>query len=215
MSDTQADDLAVRRGRFFRKTGMTLASLPSKTLRGVLLIGLLVNAAAAMAQGAAGLPAGTDCAGFEPDPIQISWNDPCDEGSWLFEPGVGCRMWDWHPAPSDVATWTGACRNGVRVGYGVVQWTEHERPIDRFEGTFVDGKRQGPGRYTWNESVWYVGFYENDLPQGLGTVSIAGHAFSGQWQAGCLKSGDRTVAIGVPLTSCERVVAQRRTAQRN
>ena len=106
--------------------------------------------------------------------MQISWNAPCDEGSWLFEPGVGCRMWDWRPTSSDVVTWTGACRKGAMVGPGTLQWTEHERPIDRFEGAFVDGKRQGPGRYTWNESEWYVGFYENDLPHGLGTALIAG-----------------------------------------
>ena len=187
---------------------MTIASFLSKALHGAVLIGLLAGPAVAVAQGTAARPAETDCAGFEPDPVQISWNAPCDEGSWLFEPGVGCRMWDWHPASSDVVTWTGACRKGAMVGPGTLQWTEHEQPIDRFQGTFVDGKRQGPGRYTWNESEWYVGFYENDLPHGLGTASIGGHTFSGQWQAGCFKSGDRTVAIGVPLTSCEHVGAQ-------
>ncbi|HTE79698.1 MAG TPA: hypothetical protein VK634_03290 [Reyranella sp.] len=187
---------------------MTIASFLSKALHGAVLIGLLASPAVAVAQATAARPAETDCAGFEPDPVQISWNAPCDEGSWLFEPGVGCRMWDWRPTSSDVVTWTGACRKGSMVGPGTLQWTEHERLIDRFQGTFVDGKRQGPGRYTWNESDWYVGFYENDLPHGLGTASIGGHTFSGQWQAGCFKSGDRTVAIGVPLTSCEHVGAQ-------
>jgi hypothetical protein len=192
---------------------MTLASFVAKAFCGALLIGLL--AAPAVAQETAALSGGPECADVEPDPVQISWNDPCEEGSWLFEPGVGCRMWDWHPAESDKATWTGACRKGVMAGSGVVQWTEHERPIDRFEGTFVAGKRQGAGRYTWNESEWYVGFYKDDLPHGLGTASIGGQTFSGQWQAGCFRSGARTVAIGVPLTSCDRVGPQQRTAQRS
>jgi len=193
---------------------MTFASLLSRTLRGAVLIGMLASPTVALAQGSTAPSAGGDCGVILPDSVQISWNDPCDEGSWLFEPGVACRMRDWHPAPSDRVTWTGACRRGAMAGSGKVQWTEHERPIDRFEGTFVDGKRRGPGRYTWNESEWYVGFYENDLPHGPGTASIAGHTFSGQWEAGCFKSGGRTVAIGVPLPSCEPG-AQYRTARRD
>jgi hypothetical protein len=144
-----------------------------------------------------------DCLPIEPDSVQISWNTPCDSGSWLFEPTVGCRMWDWHPDRTDTTTWTGGCKDGILTGYGVVQWYEHGRPIDRFDGTFVAGRRQGPGRYRWNEADWYVGFYDNDVPNGLGTAHIAGQTFSGQWRAGCFRQGVLTVAIGVPRKSCE------------
>jgi hypothetical protein len=85
----------------------------------------------------------------------------------------------------------------------VVQWYEHGQPIDRFVGTFVAGRRQGPGRYRWNEADWYVGFYDNDLPNGLGTAHIAGQTFSGQWRSGCFRRGTLIVAIGVPPRSCE------------
>jgi hypothetical protein len=145
----------------------------------------------------------TGCFPVAPDSVQISWDTPCEGGSWLFEPGVGCRMWDWHPAPTDTTSWTGECKFGGLTGYGVVQWYEHGRPIDRFEGTFVAGRRNGPGRYKWNDADWYVGGYENDLPNGLGTANIAGETFSGQWQAGCFQHGTKTVAIGVPRTSCD------------
>jgi hypothetical protein len=144
-----------------------------------------------------------DCGWPEPDSLQISWNTPCDEGNWLYEPGVGCRIWDWHPAPEDVATWTGACNAGLLAGRGVLQWSEHGRPIDRFEGTFVAGKRQGPGRYKWNDADWFIGLYKDDVPDGPGTASIAGQTFSGQWRAGCLTQNARTVAIGVPRNSCD------------
>lgn len=186
---------------------MRLASFTATIAFGVLLF---LPIAAALAE-----EASDDCQLVEPDPVQISWNEPCEDGSWLFEPGVGCRMWDWHPAPSDVVTWSGDCKAGAIAGRGVMQWTEHERPIDRFEGAFVAGKRQGPGRYTWADDDWYVGFYENDVPNGLGTALIAGQTFSGQWRAGCFTSGARTVAIGVPLSSCERPDARQQTAQRD
>jgi hypothetical protein len=164
---------------------------------------LVVACDAARAQDAHPKRVETGCFPVAPDSVQISWNAPCDSGSWLFEPDVGCRMWDWHPAPTDTTTWTGSCKDGGLTGYGVVQWYEHGRPIDRFEGTFIAGRRQGVGRYRWNEADWYVGSFENDLPNGLGTAHIAGETFSGQWRVGCFQSGTRTVAIGVPRTSCD------------
>src|SRR5262245_30258121 len=68
------------------------------------------------------------CDVVEPDALAISWTAPCDEGRWLFDTQTGCRLWDWHPAPEDTATWTGACPAGRNEGRGVVQWFEHGRP---------------------------------------------------------------------------------------
>jgi len=154
-----------------------------------------------------------DCAPANPDPVQINWTAPCDGGSWLFEPGVGCRMWDWHPDPSDLITWTGACRGQRKVGSGLVQWFEHGRPIDWFEGSFVAGKRRGAGRYTWNDDNWFAGFYEDNVPNGLGTALIAGQTFSGQWRRGCFRQAGRIVAIRTPLKSCDS--SDRRAEQRS
>lgn len=144
-----------------------------------------------------------DCAPAEPDPVQISWDAPCESGNWLFEPGIGCRMWDWHPDPDDRASWTGSCRGAVKEGHGVLQWTEHGQPIDRFEGTYRDGRREGPGRYSWNETDRFEGSYVDDLPHGPGTVTLAGTTLSGYWHKGCLAVGGRVVAIGVSRASCE------------
>jgi hypothetical protein len=67
-------------------------------------------------------------------------------------------MWDWHLAPEDTATWTGTFRAGNKTSPGVVQWFEHGLPIDRLEGTYVEGRRLGPGRYRWNETEWKATF---------------------------------------------------------
>lgn len=172
-----------------------------RTIAAGLLAALIASGSSAQDLSAMTDPA--DCAPVEPDSVQISWDTPCTDGNWLFEPGIGCRMWDWHPFPSDSVTWTGQCKKNQKVGWGVVQWFEHGRPVDRFEGSFVAGKRQGAGRYTWNDDDWYVGLYGDDVPNGLGTARIAGETFSGQWQAGCFRQGDKTVAIGVPRSSCD------------
>jgi len=61
------------------------------------------------------------CRVDEPDSVQISWDTPCLQDTWLLDAELGCRMWDWHPAPEDTATWTGICSAGIKAGPGVVQ----------------------------------------------------------------------------------------------
>jgi hypothetical protein len=84
----------------------------------------------------------------------------------------------------------------------VVQWFEHGRPIDRFEGTFRHGKREGFGRYAWPTGELFEGSYANDLPSGQGTVTIDGVSFAGTWNRGCLAQSGKRIAIGVPLRTC-------------
>lgn len=163
---------------------------------------LLLTVPSAVAQQVALVPGNSGCGTAEPDPVQLSWNAPCEQGDWLLEPGVGCRMWDWHPDDHDRASWTGTCRSTSKEGHGVVQWTEHGQPIDRFEGTYRNGRREGPGRYVWNESSRFDGSYRRDLPNGFGTVTVNGTTLSGEWRDGCLEVGDKAVAIGVSLASC-------------
>jgi hypothetical protein len=162
----------------------------------------LLMSGSAFAQQMALTPARPDCPPTEPDSLQISWNEPCDAGDWLLDTQTGCRMWDWHPEPEDKVVWKGACRAGRPEGRGEAQWFEHGHPIDRFVGTYRNGKREGPGYYTWNDQVSYEGTYANDVPHGRGTVRIGDVVLSGQWNKGCLASAGKVVAIGVPRASC-------------
>jgi hypothetical protein len=157
--------------------------------------------APALAQQLALTPA-SHCPADEPDSVQISWIEPCENGEWLYDTVLGCRMWDWHPDPHDNALWSGACPNGQKQGGGVLQWFEHGQRIDRFEGTYRNNRREGFGRYEWNPSNRFEGHYTNGVPQGFGTAHIAGEEFSGEWHNGCLRKGSRVVAIGVPRRSC-------------
>jgi hypothetical protein len=157
--------------------------------------------ATAFAQQLVLVPSG-DCPSEEPDSVQISWVEPCENGNWLYDTVLGCRMWDWHPDPHDTASWSGACPKGQKEGRGVLQWFEHGQRIDRFEGSYRNNRREGFGRYEWNEADRCEGHYVNGVPQGFGTAHIAGEVFSGEWRNGCLRKGARVVAIGVPRRSC-------------
>lgn len=149
-----------------------------------------------------------DCPSWEPDSLQISWTQPCEEGDWLLDTRSGCRMWDWHPDREDRAVWDGACPGGKKDGRGVVQWYEHRQPIDRFEGSYRDGKREGFGRYVWNKDTRFEGRYANDVPDGPGTVTVVGETFTGEWKNGCFRKGNRVIAIGVERATCGHLAAQ-------
>ena len=158
-----------------------------------LVLALTVAATAALAQG---------CNVVEPDSLMINWTAPCQDGSWLLDPQTGCRLWDWHPDPEDTVTWSGACPKGMKEGAGTVQWFEHGRPIDRFEGVFEHGKRKGFGRYYWPAGQRFEGYYDDDLPNGQGTITIDGVSYAGTWRRGCLAHKDKLIAIGAPLSTC-------------
>lgn len=162
----------------------------------------------ALAQQIAMAPPPADCPSEAPDSVQISWTNPCTDGDWMLDTKAGCRMWDWHPDPQDRAAWSGRCSAGKKDGHGTVQWFEHGQRIDRFDGTFRGGKREGFGRYVWNEDNAYEGQYANDLPNGRGTVTLVGESFTGDWKDGCLRKGDRVIAIGVERSTCSNMAAQ-------
>ncbi len=173
-----------------------------RRFRVIFLAALLLSGTSAVAQQQLALSRVQDCAPAEPDSVQISWTAPCDGDGWLFDTETGCRMSDWHPEPEDRVTWSGACSAGLKHGKGIVQWTEHGQAIDKFEGTYRFGRREGFGRYVWNENHRFEGNYADNVPDGHGTLQIAGETLAGQWHNGCFKDGGRVVAIGVPRTSC-------------
>jgi hypothetical protein len=173
---------------------------------------MFLLAQSALAQQLALTPAKPLCPPGDPDSMQISWNKPCNEGDWLLDTQAGCRMWDWHPEPEDVVVWKGACQGGLPDGQGQAQWFEHGRPIDRFEGAYRNGKREGEGRYSWKQDVSYEGGYADDVPQGHGTVKIEGVVLTGEWHKGCLADGGKVVAIGVPRASCGPVASPGKVA---
>jgi hypothetical protein len=163
--------------------------------------------ATAFAQQIAMVPAQPDCPSAEPDSLQISWTQPCEEGDWLLDTRNGCRMWDWHPDLKDRAMWSGTCPAGKKDGKGTVQWFEHGQAIDRFEGTYRNNKREGFGRYSWTKDTSYEGLYANDVPNGPGTAKVLGESFVGDWKNGCFVKGARVVAIGVERSSCADLAA--------
>jgi hypothetical protein len=96
----------------------------------------------------------------------------------LIRDSTGCGVFNSSPnAAPDVAvtiTWTGACKNGLAQGSGVVEWFSNGKLVVHSEGFFRDGKRQGHSVSTYfsGGAVRLDGeFADNNIVHGVMTYT--------------------------------------------
>ena len=67
-------------------------------------------------------------------------------------------------------------------GRGMFVWNKAGR---RYEGDYHIGKKEGFGKYYYNNSKWYEGMWEDGKQHGEGAIYQNGHkVFSGRWKHG-------------------------------
>lgn len=145
---------------------------------------------------------------------------------WIADTGTGCRVWNPFPKADETITWSGACKEGLADGQGILQWFEGGRPAEKLEGTLRDGKPTGHAVTTWPDGERYAGDYQDyrmhgrgiytfsggdrydgewrdDKPNGQGTyASATGELYQGVWNNGCFKDGERRMAVMVSKEDC-------------
>merc|ERR1711936_1469283 len=88
-------------------------------------------------------------------------------------------------------TYDGDWKNKAAHGYGVMKWQNG----DRYEGDWVEGLRQGKGKYTckasggkydWNNGDWYEGQWKSGLRHGHGLYvwKEKNEKYEGSWVEG-------------------------------
>jgi hypothetical protein len=126
---------------------------------------------------------------------------------WIADAKTGCRIWNPRPKPNESVTWSGACQSGLAQGRGVEQWFESGQPAnriegelrdgklsrgiaiypngDRYDGEFLDGRRNGRGVYTSANGDRYEGEWRDDRRNGRGVYNSAnGNRYEGEWRDG-------------------------------
>ncbi len=140
--------------------------------------------------------------------------DPELQGSYL----GGCRdgLAEGYGQAFGVAEYKGGFRAGRKHGKGMKSWPSSG---DRYEGEFLDDRKEGIGTYTWGpRSVWagekYAGGYLNDRRNVSGVYEWpGGDRYSGTWKndvitgqptaqmfARARAQGELAAAVGVPDT---------------
>ena len=120
---------------------------------------------------ASGTHAAPQCKVLDPE-LQASYSGPCLNG--LAE-GEGVAV--------GTAEYRGEFKAGRKHGTGVKTWPSG----DRYEGGFVEDKKEGNGKYVWGPGPWqgesYEGAYANDKRHGVGTYRWpTGDVYTGPWQ---------------------------------
>ncbi len=83
-----------------------------------------------------------------------------------------------------IAEYRGAFRAGRKHGRGTKRWANG----DRYEGEFVEDRKEGSGLYTFGRGPWagerYEGGFLNDRRHGYGVYRWAsGDVYAGPWEA--------------------------------
>jgi len=144
-------------------------------------------------------------------------------GDWMADARTGCKVWNPHPRPDEGVRWSGACKDGLAHGFGVVQWVRDYTPLERDEGEWREGRQIGKAIQVWPTGRYegevvngepqgrgvlilptlrYEGEFRNGKANGSGTMVKSTETFEGSWKDGCFRNGARRAAVGVPMSSC-------------
>lgn len=64
----------------------------------------------------------------------------------------------------------GTFRNGEPHGYVHIKWTEMGAKFLKYQGTMVNGKKEGSGTLDMQKKSKYIGEFKNDIFHGFGTL---------------------------------------------
>lgn len=122
------------------------------------------------------------------------------DANWITDSN-GCRLWNQNPVENETVSWTGACRNGVGEGYGVIQWFHDNREIARYEGELWGGIQNGRGVLIRGD-LRYSGEFRDGKAHGVGHFTSQGQSFTGIWKDGCFREGSTVIVVGTNPTKC-------------
>ena len=126
--------------------------------------------------------------------------------NWLIDMN-GCKVYNPYPRDHESVEWTGDCVDSVATGEGQLIWyLKGKKTENVYSGTMVNGRPEGEGKYVYSfgrilqgkykegkiffgtellgskkDSTVYIGDYEDDIPNGTGTILFAdGDSIIGQ-----------------------------------
>ena len=67
-------------------------------------------------------------------------------------------------------------------GKGQFDWPD----MKRYEGSYVDDRKEGYGDFFWSDSKYYKGMWKNGFQNGEGVMVENGKEISGTWENGKL-----------------------------
>lgn len=106
-----------------------------------------------------------------------------DEQSQSLIGEVNCRVVNPDPRENERITWSGTCKDGYADGVGVLQWYINDKTVSRFDGHLEHGLPNGVGEYLYIDKSRYEGEFLEGKKNGQGTlISPFGDKISGKFE---------------------------------
>ena len=97
----------------------------------------------------------------------------------------GCGIVNPSPRAEETVTWSGACKDGLAEGTGVLQFYQSGVADERYEGEMKAGYAEGNGVQTMLDGGRYEGEFSRSRQHGEGTFYAAdGSIYKGGWKNG-------------------------------
>jgi len=117
--------------------------------------------------------------------ISVSAFGQSVQPGWVADARTGCKVWDANPQPNESISWSGACRNGLAQGRGVLQWFQSGQPAALAKGRWQGGKMNGHGVVTLTNGERFDEQWKDDKRNGHGVYIYAnGDRYDGEWRDG-------------------------------
>lgn len=104
-------------------------------------------------------------------------------GDFVADARSGCKVWNPHPQSGETVNWSGDCVNGLAQGRGNLQWSNNNKPYDKDEGEWNEGRQSGRGTQDWSAGR-YDGELQNSEPHGRGVLTLQSARYEGEFRNG-------------------------------
>ena len=88
--------------------------------------------------------------------------DNSSKPDWITVTNQACRVWNPNPQPNEVVTWSGGCKDGLASGQGHLRWEVDGKLDAEYDGSYLNGKRNGHGVLTLADGRRIEGAWAND-----------------------------------------------------
>lgn len=104
---------------------------------------------------------------------------------WATDPRAICKLFDPDPLPKETVTWSGGCKSGYATGFGVANWYDDGKFVEREKGNFQRGVlAHGIGSVDFANGDKYSGEFQDGEMDGRGTYLFAnGDKYVGDFKA--------------------------------
>jgi hypothetical protein len=130
----------------------------------------------------------------------------CSATQWITDTTTGCEVFNRSPVPGEFIRYKGDCKNGRANGLGSVTWFQDSVATSTYTGNFISGKLDGRVSALYYESSIdrFEGAYHEGVREGLGIY----YYIFGKTVSGVFHNGTLSDSVSIQWKNGKRYIGQ-------